>query len=67
MKQPKFTVAAVLAALTPGAVMAHSDAIGQSVIHNLTHALQSVLWLPAMLLTAIVTLVFISRTNKRES
>lgn len=72
MKQPKFTVAALLAAIMPsGAVLAHSEAIGQSaimtVLHNLVHTLQSVFWLPAALLAAVVTLVFISRTNKRES
>jgi len=72
MKQAKFTVAAILASLMPsGAVLAHSDAIDHSavmtVLHNLAHVLQPLFWLPVALLAALVTFVFISRTNKRES
>ena len=72
MKQSQFTATAILTALMPASsVMAHSEASGSSgimqLMHGITHAIQTMAWLPASLLIVLITLVVISRIKNRES
>ena len=72
MKHKRIAAAAMLTLLLPTApLMAHAEVAAESgiltLVHDLVHALQANLLLPALIAGVVIAALAIFRTNKRES